>query len=122
MKIKETTGSERLIKDISEAIPAILTPSCAEGMFRLKMLARGDYQACGYYYGVVNNPMAMYCVDGQLSKAHRHNMIKVINQTAPEKDQLCGFWFVKLSVDQDEDEDDDISSKTYAYCHYHITL
>lgn len=125
MKIKETTGSERLIKDIAESIPAILSPSCDEGMFRLRMLARGDYVACGYYYGVVDKQMAMYTVDGQLSKAHRANMKRVIDKTAPEDDQLCGFWFVKLSVEQDEDEDllgDDISIKTYAYCHYHITL
>jgi hypothetical protein len=77
--------------------------------------------ACGYYYGTPGGHMAMYVLDGELSKSHRKNMLATIAKTA-EPEESCGYFFVNESTENDYDEDYDPDNLTYSYSHYFIQL
>ena len=114
----ETTlhGADALIRDISESIPAILHPNCAEGLTRLRLTARGSYIAIGYYYANTGCNAVLVCMDGELNKMDRFNMLETVTGTISDGDgantDCCGFFTVHLS--------DTPGYKSYS--HYYISL
>lgn len=117
MQTEVLRGADRLIRDLTEALPSILDPENAEGLFRLRAMARGEYEACGYYYGTAEVKLAMYCLDGFMVRGHRESMESTIHDTSPLDTPICGFWCIKASPDSSDDE-----YHSYSCCHYYMTL